>query len=120
SSAVPSRPILPTAPAKPKLPAEPNLSSGPALPVPAPEEPVISDPPPALPEGLEPKSPGTAAREVLEKFLHAKTLAERLPLIETRTPEAELAKSCLAAPLPAAGFLIGAVENNPVEGVVDF
>jgi hypothetical protein len=117
----PSKTILPTAPVEPDPPAEPKLPTGSSsLRVPAPEQPVILAPPPSLPEGLEPKAPGTAAREVLEKFIAAKTLAERLPLIETRTPEAELAKSCLAAPLPAASFLIGAVENNPVEQVVDY
>lgn len=59
--------------------------------------------------------------EVLEKFITAKTLAERLPMIETQTPEAELAKSCLNSPLPATSKIeIDAQETNSVEQVVDF
>jgi hypothetical protein len=48
-----------------------------------------------------------AAMEVLEKFLAAKTLAERLPMMETQTPEAELANSCLAGPLPTTSLSYG-------------
>ena len=65
-------------------------------------------------------SQGLAALEVLEKFIAARTLAERLPMMETRTPEAELAASCLAAPLPAArGILIGNQVVNPSENTLD-
>ncbi|MES2438291.1 MAG: hypothetical protein V4584_04470 [Verrucomicrobiota bacterium] len=79
------------------------------------------EPPPTLPEGLEPATPSRAAMEVLEKFLLAKSLGERLPMMETRTTEAELAKSCLAGPLPATSSIsIEAMENNPIEQVVDF
>jgi len=91
----------------------------PTLPVPTPELPSIMAPPPEIPEGMEPVNPGKAAMEVLEKFLSAKTLAERLPLIETQTPEAELAKSCLAGPLPEATYLNDARETNAVEQVTD-
>jgi hypothetical protein len=57
----------------------------------------------------------------LEKFLAAKTLAERLPMMETQTPEAELANSCLAGTLPSTiKYQIYAQESNPVEQVVDF
>lgn len=62
-----------------------------------------------------------AAMEVLEKFLTAKTLAERLPHMETQTPEAELAKSCLASPLPTTSKIqIDAQETNAAEQVIDF
>ena len=81
----------------------------------------ILEPVPALPAGMEPKTPGEVSKEVLDQFLNAKSLAERLPLMETHTPESELAKSCLAGPLPEAkNFVMGAVENNAVEQVVDF
>jgi hypothetical protein len=61
------------------------------------------------------------ATELLEKFLAAKTLAERLPMIETQTPAAELANSCLAGPLPPTSRIeIDAQESNAVEQVVDF
>lgn len=80
----------------------------------------ITDPEVALPAGLEPKTPGAFAKEILDKFLAAKTLAERSPLMETRTPEAELAKSCLAGPLPeVTNISVGTVENNAVEQVAD-
>jgi hypothetical protein len=57
---------------------------------------------------------------VLEKFLAAKSLPERLPLIETRTSAELLASSCLAAPLPAVRKMIPELrETNPVERVID-
>lgn len=46
-----------------------------------------------LPVGAGPTTPSMAVIEVLEKFLAVKTLAERLPMIKTRTPETKLAKS---------------------------
>lgn len=73
-----------------------------------------------LPDGLEPVSPWKDAEAVLEKFLAAKSLAERLPLIETRTGGEELASSCLAAPLPAVRKMVPELrESNPVEHVID-
>ena len=95
----PVRTIAPIDPKPLKKSAELKAEPIPTLPVPVPEQPQIVEPPPALPDGIEPITPGMAAMEVLEKFLAAKTLAERLPLIETQTPEAELAKSCLTGPL---------------------
>jgi hypothetical protein len=69
---------------------------------------------------MKPDARGIAALEILEKFIAARTLAERLPLMETRTPEPELAASCLAAPLPAArGILMDTQEANPSENVLD-
>ncbi len=73
-----------------------------------------------LPYGLEPVSPWKDAEAVLEQFLAAKSLAERLPLIETRTSAAELASSCLAAPLPAVRKMVPELrESNTLERVVD-
>jgi len=112
------RTILPedAPPKKTELPAQEMV---PSLPVPAPEQPSIIEPAPPFPEGMEPEEPGKAADKVLEKFLAAKSLPERLGLIETKTPEAELAKSCLASPLPPASFLTEARETNAVERVTD-
>ncbi len=57
----------------------------------------------------------------MEKFLAAKSLPERLPMIETKTPRAELATSCLAGPFPPAPkMLLEFQESNPMENVVDF
>lgn len=99
----------------------PATEPAPVLPVPAPELPVIVEPPPQLPDGIEPSDPGQAAEEVLDKFLAAKSLAERLPLIETKTTEPELAKSCLAHSLPASSNIFPDFrETNPVEQLIDF
>jgi hypothetical protein len=73
-----------------------------------------------LPDGLEPVSPWKDAETTLEKFLAAESLAERLPIIETRTGAPELASSCLAAPLPAVRKMVPELrESNPVEHVID-
>jgi hypothetical protein len=93
----------------------------PALPTPPSEQPTLIEPPPPLPEGMNAKSPGMDALAVLEKFIAAKSLAERNPIIETKTPEAELAASCLAGPLPPAPkMLLEFQESNAMEQVVDF
>ncbi len=124
SPGIPEKPTLvrTIAPIDPKLekkPAEP--APIPTLPVPAPDQPQITEPPPTLPDGIEPTTPGMAAMEVLEKFLGAKTLAERMPLIESQTPEADLAKSCLNGLLPTTSKIeIDAQETNSVEQVVDY
>ncbi|MEO5916150.1 MAG: hypothetical protein ABIS50_18075 [Luteolibacter sp.] len=109
--------IIPEESSPPKPAGEPV----PVLPVPAPELPSIVEPPPDLPEGLEPVDPGKAAEETLDKFLAAKSLPERLPLIETKTTEPELAKSCLANPFPASSNVTPEFrETNAVEQVIDF
>ena len=112
-------PILPESFLPPQTPREPEPNNILTLPVPPPEQPSITESPQTPPD--EPTTPGMVAMEVLDKFLAAKTLAERLPMIETQTPEAELAKSCLAGPLPATSRIeIDAQESNAVEQVVDF
>lgn len=116
SDATPTREL----PATP-TPVAPKEASIPSLPTPAPEQPTLIEPVPELPAGVEPKSPGMEALAVLEKFINAKSLAERLPIIETKSPEAELATSCLAGPLPPAPkMLLEFQESNPLEEVVDF
>lgn len=112
--------ILPENNQAPKAPDVPEQETTPPLPVPAPELPAIIKPVPTLPEGIAPETPGKSANDALEKFLAAKSLPERLSLIETKTPDAELTKSCLAAPLPASSnLLIEAQESNVVEQVTD-
>jgi hypothetical protein len=75
-------------------------------------------PPPSL--GQESVSPSQAAREVLDKFLAAKNLAERLPLMETKLAEADLAKTCLAGVLPSTSSIgVEANKSNRLEQVVD-
>ena len=97
-----------------------NEQSTPALPVSNPVQPDIVAPAPDLPEGVEPGDPAKASVKVLEQFLAAKSLAERLPLMEVHTPEAELAQSVLAGPRPAnRGFVTDLVDRNAVEQVMD-
>lgn len=79
------------------------------------------EPPPALPDGMPAMAQGKAAIEVLEKFVAAKTLAERLPYMETQTPEAELAASVLAGPLPPVVYLeLDTQDSNPIEQLMDY
>lgn len=120
---------LPPASSSPAVPGEPPAEKPPAipearppvLPVPPPEQPAIVEPPPELPEGIEPITPSTEAREVLDKFLAARTLAERMPFIETKTSQSELEASCLARPLPPSDKIyIETLENNAMEQVSDF
>lgn len=107
-----SRPILEES-TPPRAPAKSSQEISQDLPNPTPD--------PTLPAGLESKTPGQVAKEVLDQFLAAKTLAERLPLMEMHTPESELAKTCLAGPLPeATSSRISVVENNAAEQVADY
>lgn len=72
-------------------------------------------------ETVDSNSPWKEAEAVLEKFLSATSLAERLPLIETRTPEDELAAGCLAGPLPAATMIVPeSRETIADENILDF
>jgi hypothetical protein len=89
------------------------------LPTPAADQTPLGDP---TSQQTSPNlSPAMDALEVLERFLAAKTLAERLPLIETKTPEEELATSILAAPFPTVlSTVIDAQESNSLESFIDF
>lgn len=115
-----ARKILPDDTFPQRNSAKPDDKNSQSMPVPPAEKPSVLEPPPELPNGIEPQSPDEAAMEVLEKFLAAKTLAERLPLIESHTAEADLAKTCLAGPLPATIKIENySRETNTVEQVVD-
>jgi hypothetical protein len=79
------------------------------------------EPPPSLPDGMPAVVQGKAAIRVLEKFLASKTLAERLPLIETEISEADLATSVLAGKLPVATFIeLDTTETNAIEQLTDY
>ncbi len=78
------------------------------------------DPAPETPVNTQKIMPGIAALEILGKFLAAKTLAERLPYIETKMSESELENTILAGELPAnRSILIDTQEANAVEMVLD-
>lgn len=113
----------PTAPELPQHATQPQPRLDPigALPTPKPDQASLIQPVPPLPDGIEPTSPGMEAHAILETFLTAKSLEERLPLLETKTPPEELAASCLAGPLPRVREMaISSQESNPLESVVDF
>ena len=91
------------------------------IPTPSPIQTELADAQPPTPAGLAAKSPGMEALAVLENFLGAKSLDERLPMIETKSPPEEIAASCLNGPLPPTrNVVIDAQESNPIEGVVDY
>jgi hypothetical protein len=118
-SKVADPPVPSNLPSPPAETGKPALQS--ALPTPPVELPTLIEPAPSLPDGMEAKAPAMEALGVLETFLAAKTLADRLPMMETKTAETELAASCLAAPLPAAkSILLEMQESNPLEELVDF
>jgi hypothetical protein len=76
---------------------------------------------PPVPSELNAKSAGMEALAVLETFLAAKSLEERLPIIETKSPQEEIAESCLSRPFPPThNLVIDAQESNSIEGVVDY
>ena len=90
-------------------------------PVPAPAETPVEVIEPSSPERVEMQTPSQVATKVLEKFLTAQTLSERLPFVITQTPEPVLEKSCLGGPLPRAKELfIEAIVSNAAEQVVNF
>lgn len=69
---------------------------------------------------LEPVSPWGQSEQVLEEFLAATSLAERMPLLETRMSEEELAATCLAGPLPKTLRLVPEYrETHRIENRVD-
>jgi hypothetical protein len=74
-------------------------------------------PPPANP--AESVRPDAGALKTLVEFLDAETLAARLPLIETNTPPAELAASCLAGTLPYKRIETTIQVTNEAGSVVD-
>ncbi|MCP5534534.1 MAG: hypothetical protein H7A49_08815 [Akkermansiaceae bacterium] len=101
----------------------PDASGADVIPMPPADLPEIASPveEPELPAGIEPRSPAIVAGEVLHDFLEARTLEERLPIIETKTQPEELAKTCLAGPLPTVEGTPHPEfqESNSLEDVVD-
>jgi hypothetical protein len=80
--------------------------------------------PPMDGEGLQPPAPaidsGIAALHHLEKFIAMKSLDERMPYIESKLSEAELASSVLNGPLPEQLKIeVDLWETNSLEQVVD-
>ena len=82
-----------------KAPAvAPGSSSAPPSEVKATVDPALD--PRIPPEGMDVRAFIQESADVLKQFLNAKTLAERLPLIETKTPREELETSVLNRPIP--------------------
>lgn len=104
-----------------------KISKPPVEAAPVPSRNVVKEP--AIDPALDPRVPPegtdvtvliTKSAGVLGRFLEAESLAPRLSLIETKTPEAELAESVLAGELPvSSGFNSTEVRFNKVEGSAD-
>lgn len=74
----------------------------------------------AAPE-LPPLDGGIKALKLLEKFLAMTSLEERLPHLESKLPEAELAGSVLNGPLPEVlKTAVDVRETNSIEQVIDY
>lgn len=114
----------PTPPAKSAaITPSADSSGGGAVAIPTPDavRTELTESAPPVPGELNAKSAGMEALAVLETFLDAKSLEERLPIIETKSPEADIAASCLSGPLPPTrNVVIDAQESNAIEGVVDY
>lgn len=96
-----SAPITPSPRSSPIAETQPNSET---------TAPVSQDPPPA----------GLLAGQIMEKFLVAPGLAERLPfLLSSKTPD-ELATTFLARPWPIAQLTPGAQIPHPTEGLIEY
>jgi hypothetical protein len=85
------------------------------------DPPVVEEVKPEPTVQPELSTPARVAMQVLEKFLAASSLAERMPLMETKTPANELEASLLANSLPKTGKIaIEVSESNPAKQVVDY
>jgi hypothetical protein len=72
------------------------------------------------PEGMNVQALVQEAGLILTQFLQAKSLEERLPMIETETPQAELKDSVLSLKLPLGGkFQMTETIFNKLEGFTD-
>ena len=96
----------------PKAPAITPASPAPAA--------TAAKPPAGQPAKPSKAHAGIAAAAVLEKFLAASTLDERLPFIDTRLSRAELEKTVLAKPMPPNPRVAQDIqETNPTDGSTD-
>ncbi len=76
---------------------------------------------PGMEETVPRPAAATEALAVLENFLKASSLEERLPIIETKEPEGALTDSILAGPLPSfRNLVIDSQKSFPLENIVDF
>lgn len=74
-----------------------------------------------VPPELQPVDGGNEALKLLEKFLAMKTLEERLPHIESKRAEIDIASSVLNEPLPdVLKISVDVHETNTIEQVIDY
>ncbi|MGJ8643166.1 MAG: hypothetical protein ACSHX9_07140 [Luteolibacter sp.] len=74
-----------------------------------------------IPPEYLPVDGGIAALELLEKFLAMSTLEERMPHLESKLSDAELAASVLNKPLPELlKITVDIRETNPIEQLIDY
>ncbi|WAC19206.1 hypothetical protein OVA24_18430 [Luteolibacter sp. SL250] len=118
-------PVTPSQPRATKPDPEPSSAPETArntAPAPTPPGPATpaTPPTPGTPPAPEPPHPGTAAMEVVEKFLAASNLDARLPLIDTQTPPADLQDSILAKPFPPDPTVAPEVQETNPDDSMDF
>ena len=83
--------------------------------------PIIGDTGPAAPPELQPVDGGIEALALLEDFLEMKTLEERLPHLESKREDIDIASSVLSGPLPdALKISVDVRETNSIEQVIDY
>ncbi|OYV07129.1 MAG: hypothetical protein CFE26_02655 [Verrucomicrobiales bacterium VVV1] len=118
---------LPLAPVEPdeSTPVIPPIPDPISRPVPSPIAEPMPDPMPLTPTDPSSSpdttpSPTISALQVLEQFLDAATLDERLPHMEGRTSREELEMSCLAKPLPEHTIEPAMQSDNTLENYTDF
>ncbi len=118
---------LPLAPVEPdeSTPIIPPIPDPIQKPSPSPNPEPIPGPIPLTPvdpsSSPDTKPPASiSALQVLEQFLDAATLDERLPHMEGRTSRKELEQSCLAKPLPEHTIEPAMQSDNSLENYTDF
>ena len=83
------------------------------------ENPVI-EAPPIAPPSEDYVAPAQRAYKCLEEFLKARTLEERLPMIESKLSPEQLAQTVIAEPLPhALRYATELQQKDPIENLID-
>jgi hypothetical protein len=98
-----------------------SLTQGKGVQTIAAEDPPLGMMEEGFPPELQPVDGGIEALELLEKFLAMETLEQRLPYLETKRSEADLASSPLNGKLPEIlRITVDIRETNSIEQVIDY
>jgi hypothetical protein len=116
-AAAPSTPSPAPAPSAPAAPAKAAVL---AQPHPAPLPPAVEPSPDPSSSLAPPRQSGLLASEIIEKFLAAPSLQDRLAYLRSAKSTDELATTFLARPWPIAQFTPGAQIPHPAEGLIEY